>query len=98
MLLKVYSKHGEKKPVWLKQFKIALIQEDSDTLSQLLESMPQFQNLQETEEASYLLVQASELMNRLKNETAMTMKQLKKNIDYMKSTETSQNNKLDISH
>ena len=84
--------------MWLKQFKIALIQEEVQALATLLDEMPQFNNLQEAEEASYLLIQAYELMSRLKNETSKTMQQLKKNIDYMKSTEFSVDTKLDITY
>jgi len=82
--------------VWLNQFKIALIQEESEKLATLLESMPQFETLEEANEASHLLIQAYELIDTLQEETKVSMQQLKKHIDYVASTEEEPKAKLDI--
>jgi hypothetical protein len=43
-----------------------------------------------------LLREAMELIYTLKDETALTLKQLKKNIDFLKSTQTQTQNRLDV--
>lgn len=82
--------------MWLNSLKIAIIEKNTDKINELLSDLPQLEEKEEIEQAIYLLREASELVHTLKDETAATMKQLKKNMDFLKSTETQKTNKLDI--
>lgn len=83
---------------WSNRLKIAIIDKDTDTISQLLESMPQFSSLEEMQEAFHLIKQAKTLLETLKAETLSQMNQIKKNIDFLNSTQNTQKqNRLDIS-
>lgn len=87
---------GNSKLMWLQEFKIALIEEDTQKLAELSDADLQFETVEEVQEAMLLIQQADKLFNRLKNETALAMKQLKKNIDFLKSTEAPITSTLDI--
>lgn len=82
--------------MWLTSIKIAIIEKNTDKLNLLLEESPKFENKQDIEEAMYLLREASELVHTLKDETATSMKQIKKNLDFLKSTQNPAPNTLDI--
>ncbi len=96
MSLKLCLKHGEKQQMWINKLQIAIIEKNTDELDRLLDTMPTFDSVKKMESAMYLLKEASELLHTLKDETASTMGQLKKNIDFLRSTETKKPNKLDI--
>ena len=74
--------------MWLNDFKIALIRQETEKLDLLLSQMPHFSDLKEMEEASYLLKEALQLIGTLKNENKSSQQQLKKNIDFLKSTQS----------
>jgi len=82
--------------MWLKQLKIALVEKDTDKLSKLMEDIPQLENKEEMTEALYLIREASELVYTLQEETATSMKQIQKNLNFLKSTQEPNSNKLDI--
>lgn len=82
--------------MWLNSLKIAIIEKNTDKINELLENLPQLEDKEDIEQAIYLLREASELVHTLKDETATTMKLLKKNMNFLKSTETQKINKLDI--
>jgi hypothetical protein len=82
--------------MWINKLKIAIIEKDTDAIDKLMETTPKFENTKEIETAMYLLREAAELMYTLKDETAVTMRQLKKNIDFLKSTQPQTANKLDL--
>jgi hypothetical protein len=81
----------------MNEFKVALIQKDVKTLDTLILEMPQFETLDEMQEAFYLMNHAKDLLENLKNETAITMKKIKENIRYIESTQQAKTSlKLDI--
>lgn len=82
--------------MWLTKLKIAIVQKDVDQLDTLLEDIPKLEDPKEIESAIYLLREATELMHMLKDETENSMKQLKKNLKYLRSTEVKPTSKLDI--
>jgi len=82
--------------MWLKKLQIAIIEKNTDAIEKLLDTAPEFDNMKDVESAMYLLREAAELVYTLKDETALVIKQLKKNIDFLKSTQPSTVNKLDI--
>jgi predicted translin family RNA/ssDNA-binding protein len=82
--------------MWLDKLKIAIIEKNADALNELMEDLPQLKDKKEIEEALYLLKEATSLMHTLKNETSASMKQIKKNLDFLRSTDVPTSKKLDI--
>lgn len=82
--------------MWLTEVKIAIAEENIDSLDKLFGNIPELTNLDEIEEAVYLLKEAMELVQSLKDETAQTMSRIKKNINFLKSTHAPSLKKLDI--
>ena len=82
--------------MWLKQLKIAVIQQDIEQIEKLLESIPVLNNTKEMEEAAYLLQDAVKRVEKLKNKTAASMQQMKKNIDFLNSATANKTAKFDI--
>ena len=87
--------HGENLPMWLNRLKTAVVTEDVEKVSKLLKERPEL-NTREMEEASYLLREAALIAQRLRDETAKTMKKVKKSIDFLHSTESKKVQQLDI--
>ena len=82
--------------MWLNKLKIAITNQDTDAIDALLDNMPHFSELDKMQEAMYLLKEASSLAQKLKDETYASMKQIKKNIKFLKVTQPSSLSKLDI--
>lgn len=74
--------------MWLTELKRALILEETDALSSLIDQMPIFGTLEEMEEAAYLLHQTATLLEEKKGDAARTLQQLKSALDFLKSTQT----------
>jgi len=87
---------GERAQMWLNKLKIAIIEKNVDLLGELADDIPQLTDAKEIQEAIYLLREASELVHALKDKTSDSMKQIKKNIDFLRSTEIPTSTKLDI--
>jgi len=96
MYLKFYLKLGESLQMWLKEFKIALIEKDIDRLTKLMESLPELTEATEIDEALHLLKAATILVESLRDDTKSSMIQMKKNMDFLKSTQAPIMGKLDI--
>lgn len=82
--------------MWLTKLKIAVVEKNPNALSKLLSDVPQPENQKEIEEALFLLREATALMKNLKEETQASMRQIKKNLDFLRSTDISTSKKLDI--
>jgi hypothetical protein len=82
--------------MWLNKLQIAIIEKDTDKLDELLDDLPEFESQDEMIKASYLLKEALELMYKLKDETSESMKQIKKNLEFLNSTHNGPKNKLDV--
>jgi len=82
--------------MWNNKFKIALAQKDTNTLEKLLSNIPEFSDEKEIKDAQYLLKEAISLLQTLKEETAISMKQIKLNLDFLASTNNKAPSKLDI--
>ena len=89
-------KHGEKLQMWLNSLKIAIAEKNSDKLNVLLDQTPDLSNKAEIEEGMYLLREAFAIVHNLKDETSSSMKQIKKNLNFLKSNEPQKSPKLDI--
>lgn len=82
--------------MWSNEFKVALITKNTKELDKLILEMPQFETLDEMQEAFYLLNHAKELLESLKDETAQSMKKIKDTIRYLELTQPNNIQKLDI--
>jgi hypothetical protein len=82
--------------MWLNDLKIAIIEKNTQKIETLIDEMPIFETLENMQEASYLLREASILLHTLKDETAKSMQQIKKNLNFLRSTESSAKNTFDI--
>ena len=82
--------------MWLTKLKTALVLEDSEAISELLDEMPQFDTIAQMEEASYLLMQVKTFIEREKTQTAHTLQQIKNNINFLKSTQTETPSSLNL--
>ena len=75
---------------------MAVVQRDTELLSSLLDDIPTLEDAQDIETAIYLLQEATTIMQQLKDETAVSMKQIKKNIDYLNSSVADQKSQFDV--
>ena len=82
--------------MWLNQLKVAVVQKDTELLGSLLENIPTLEDAKEIETAIYLLQEATTLTQQLKDETVASMKQIKKNIDFLNSAVADKAAKFDI--
>ena len=83
--------------MWFSKFKIAIIEKNTDAIDKLLDEMPNFSDKRDMQEAMYLMREGAELLYRLKDETGNIISQLKKNIDFLDSTQTpNHQTRLDI--
>lgn len=81
---------------WVTSLKVAIAEKDIDKLSELMDDIPLIKEKEELEQAIYLLRDATELVYTLKDETVISMKQIKNNINFLKSTESKKPSKLDV--
>ncbi len=96
MYLELFWMRGEKLRMWLNNLKIAIVEKNTDAIDKLMDDIPKLENTDDIEEAIYLLKAATELVSGLKDETDASMKQIKTNIKFLRSTEAHSTNKLDI--
>ena len=82
--------------MWLNNLKIAIVEKNTDKINKLLDDLPQLEKADEIEEAIYLLREASELIHTLQDETSHSMRQIKKNLQFLRSTEIPTSKRLDI--
>lgn len=82
--------------MWLKKFKIALLTEEIETISSLIDEMPLFESRDEIEEAAFLIMQCQSLIEAKKNETSRLMKQIKQTKEFLDSSKTSPSHTLNL--
>ena len=82
--------------MWLTKLKVAIVEKDTQALSKLMNNLPKLATKEEMTEAVYLIREAAELVYTLQDETSSSMKQIKKNLHFLKSTQESKSNTLDI--
>ena len=82
--------------MWIDKLKIAIVQKDTKNISKLLDETPKLTDVDKIKEAMFLLKEATILLQSLKDETSESMKQIKKTMDFIKSTQHQDINKLDI--
>lgn len=73
--------------LWLNDLKKAIILQDTQKLSSLIDQMPHFSTLIEMEAAAYLLLSAKTFLESERSLTLHSLSQLKNTIDFLKATE-----------
>ena len=82
--------------MWVTKLEIAIVEKNTEALAQLINKLPEFENREQIIKAMYLLREASILLHTLKDETSSQMKQIKKNLDFLDSTEAPYTASLDL--
>ena len=82
--------------MWLNELKIALIEKDMEQLDSLMDNLPSLEKKEDITTAIYLLKEATSLVETLRDDTQTSMVQMKKNINFLKSTQAPLVSKLDI--
>jgi len=85
-----------KQQIWLKKLKGAVVQRNVEQVEKLLEDVPSFDTLKEMQTTLYLLEEAKRVVESLKKETAISMAQMKKNIDFLSSATADKRASFDI--
>ena len=83
---------------WLSELKVAIVSKDPQKISTLIDMMPAFEDVEQMQEALYLIKEAFVVMNELKDKTLVQREQIKKNIEFLESTASQQKNSLDVSY
>lgn len=74
--------------MWSNKFKIAIVEKNTDAIDKLLDEIPEFSNNKDIQEAIYLMREGAKLLYKLRDEASDVISQLKKNIDFLDSTQT----------
>lgn len=82
--------------MWLNELKIAVVEKDIDKINKLMDNLPELEKKEEIERAIYLLKEATNLVQGLKDDTQASMIQMKKNITFLQATERQKTSSLDI--
>ena len=72
--------------MWLDKLKIAIIEKNIESLTLLLNDIPVLENSKDREQVLYLLKEATAVFTNLKNEVAINMGKIKKNLLFLQST------------
>ena len=82
---------------WLDNFKIAVIEEDSNKISSLLSSMPNFNSIEDCRKAMALIEEARSCFVKKKDKLAEQMRQIETSKKFLLSSKDQNKlNKLDI--
>jgi len=82
--------------MWLNQLKIAIIEENIERLDELMDTLPKLEEKDEINQALHLIKEATSLVQNQKEKTAVSLNQMKKNIDFLNATQAPRQNNLDI--
>jgi dsDNA-binding SOS-regulon protein len=82
--------------MWLTKLKIAIVEKNTDRLSELMDSIPKLESEKEMTEALYLIKEAEQIVSILRDDASKSMKQIKQNLTFLKVTEAQKSSKLDI--
>jgi len=82
--------------MWLNKFKVAIATQNSELIQELLAEIPSFKNLEEAQQALYLVKEATELMQHLQEKLSAQMRHLKKHIEFLDATAEKEELQLDI--
>lgn len=82
--------------MWLTKLKIAIIEKNVDAIDKLLDDIPELTDNKEIEQAVYLLKEASNIIESFKDDTVESMRQIKKNLQFLRSNDIPTSKTLDV--
>jgi hypothetical protein len=82
--------------MWLNELKIAIIEKNIKKMNVLMSDLPTLSSQEDLDSAVHLLEAATALVTGLRDDTEASMKQMQKNINFLKSTQAPLTSKLDI--
>ena len=82
--------------MWLKQLKIAVVEQNVEQIDTLLENIPTLENIEDLENALYLIEEAKSIICNLQGTLEVQMNKMKKNLHYLRSTQEPRRNRLDL--
>jgi len=91
-------KLGKTLLMWLKEFKIALVESNVEKIAELIQEVPNFEKVIDMTEALYLIKEADTLMQNLQNDNRKIKEKLAKHIEFIKSTKDDNPSTLDTTH
>lgn len=71
---------------WTKELKIAIIEEDELKIEKIISELPQFNSLEQMDEAAHLMKAAHKLLSEKKDELASKLVKIKKQKEFLNST------------
>jgi len=84
--------------MWIIKFKIALLEKDIDSIDTLLDSVPEFSNREDAEQAMYLIQQGMELVYNLQDDLGKSMRQMKQSINFLGNSMQASGGRINIKH
>ncbi len=82
---------------WIKSLQIAIAEENENQIDHLINHMPDFDSLEEMQDATYIIREAYQLLIKRKEETAQKLLKLQKQKEFLHSSRT-QSKTFDQTH
>lgn len=74
---------------WADQLKIAIIEKDESKIETIIEKLPNFNSIEEMEEAAYLMQEAHNFLATQKEKFAAKLLKIKKQKEFLEATSAS---------
>jgi outer membrane protein assembly factor BamD (BamD/ComL family) len=82
--------------MWTHKLKIAIATENIAAIARLSNELPSFSSVEQMQEAAYLIQNALTFLNAQKASTATALSQIKKNLDFLQSSNNKPKSTFDI--
>jgi len=71
--------------IWINQLKIAIVEKNEERIEELIYELPQFDSLEQMEEAAYMMQEAHTLLTKEKETLATKLLKIKKQKEFINS-------------
>lgn len=75
---------------WVKELKIALLEENELKMESLIEELPEFDSLEQMKEAAFMMQEVYTYLNNKKNDYASKLVKIKKHKEFLNSASVKQ--------
>ena len=72
--------------LWIKELKIALLEEDELKIESLIDDLPQFDSIEQMKEAAFMMQEVHNFLNQEKGSYASKLVKLKKQKEFLNTT------------
>lgn len=83
--------------LWIKELKIALVEEDELKIEKLIQGLPQFETIEEMKETAYLMQEAHNFLSAEKDKLAGKLVKIKKQKEFL-NTAAMKHSSFDQTH